>query len=191
MLKWIREWWDGPAAPEPDPRPEAPAPADLPGTVRVKVTHDGGRCPTVVDADTGRAIPVFGIDWSWDIRERATRTPTLVLKTYHREFACEGRATTLKVCPRCKAEVDGEREALAALPPPASPPHWYGDLPGRTRAYDLGRLAAERGLSMNESPRDMADAPTMKAAWRLGWADHATRAGARGDVPDHWRDQES
>src|SRR4051812_35048443 len=142
LRRWIETGRLKSSKPEPMPEasPEPQTPPDPPGQARVKITFTDADGVSVVDVDTGRSIPVFAIDWSWDIRDRNTRTPTAVLRTYNRDFEYRGRATVLKVCPKCKAVMDAERDAIAALPPPASPPSWYGELLGMTRAYDQGRL---------------------------------------------------
>jgi hypothetical protein len=225
MFESIRRLWRRPVLKaeatraEPIPHEPPPAPAPPPGTMRVKVVSRGrSRYDVqVTDSETGRAIPVFAADWHFDMRER--KPPSLTLKVYHRDLEYEGPATIRMFCPRCKAEVKAEREAREALPPPVSPPTFYGKLTGMTRVYDLGRLAAARGETIGQCP--YGHPSPMEGAWKLGWLNHAAptvdlrdvpyfhiKGDSRADqpitvekidadgtvrlsVPDHWREQES
>ncbi len=95
----------------------APPPAESPALIRVKVTcGDSIKTLSVVDAETGRPIPVFAIDWHADFQ--GNHVPKVTLKTYLRAFEYEGPATLFTYCPKCKEEVKVKRNPTVATHAP-------------------------------------------------------------------------
>lgn len=94
-----------------------------------------GRKLRVVDADTGRPIPVFAAQWTCDVMGKSE----LTLKAYLQDFEYEGEGTLFTFCPKCKEEVKARRSA------PLEPMEGHKPIPGLGPCGQSGVKASHSG----------------------------------------------